>query len=118
MEEFRFNVHFKAEGIPENMVNICGNYLLRAHNRLADLTNGWYEKWNKEYDDIYGLVDGKVSDDTYMPFICKKVSDHVIGTLDKEFAPAMTFTIGDECQLVGHVTMFEGSSIEYYLTKA
>ena len=46
MEEYRFNVEFRASGIPKTLVNVYGNMLIAAHNRMAEFTNGKYEAWN------------------------------------------------------------------------
>jgi hypothetical protein len=112
-----FTPVFNSTGIPKPLVNICGNYLIKVHNRMAELTDGKYKEWNKEYDETHTEVDIQrlkedAFDPEYMTFMNQKLSDYVIDTLNKEF-PMMYYTIGEEHQLVGHIHGLKNSSIDF-----
>ena len=109
--EMTFNVHYNAIGIPDNMVDVYGRLLMRAHNVMANLTNDYYETWNKEFEEIHPGFNG--DDPIYMDYISRKMYERCGKKLDKMFGKVMTFTIGDECQLVGHPTAFPGSTIDF-----
>lgn len=114
--DLAFKVEYRTVGIPKPIVDVCGQYLLSAHNRMAEITDGRYALWNKEWDDTH---EGKsVIDDSceseYIEFLNKKATPVVIPTLEKEFYH-MTFEFGNEHQLIGHVKCLPGSSIEFYM---
>ena len=116
MTEMTFNVQFHAVGIPKVFINPFGSILLEAHNMMANLTNGKYEAWNKEFDEIHSDVDLTKDeyDPIYIDFIGKKIAKASFDELHRSF-PIMTFSIGEEGQLVGHVKMFPDSSIEFFM---
>lgn len=109
--DMRFNVEYRSTGIPKPIIGFCGEYLLRAHNRMAELTNGHYESWNKEWNANHG---DNYDDKEYVEFINSKASATAIPTLEKEFGE-MTFEFGEEHQLIGHVKCMEKSSIEFFM---
>lgn len=114
--DLRFNVQFRSTGILKPLEGLCGSYLIKAHNRMAQLTDGRYEVWNKEWEDNHngnGIIDDSC-DAEYIEFINAKATAEVIPTLEKEFNE-MTFEFGSEHQLIGHVKCMENSAIEFFM---